>query len=386
MTTQVSLVGKEIHLTIEKMVVGGAAMGRFEGLVVFVEDAAPGDELIVLITEHKKNLAYGSLKKIIKASDQRITPPCVHAGTCGGCSWQHLNSQSQLQQKQQLVASALRPLFSVQSIEVETIMPSPQHLYYRNRVQMTYDGQKFNFFAKRSHNLVPIQECLIAEKPINQFLKSPMKKSLRSGIRYELRVSPTEDTKVDCTEVGEDASEIGFSQVNRFQNDQLISESLELLEGASNSCLFELYAGSGNFTFPIFNKLNFKEIIAVEGSQKLVKAAHQRIQSENISPKKLNFFQSDVELFLKTKWPQGHDVVFMDPPRTGATESVMKTLALSKPRQIVYLSCHPVTLNRDLLWLLKYEPRYKLNSIQPFEMFPQTEHVETLVSLTLTEN
>ena len=386
MSTHVSLVGKEIKLTIEKMVVGGAAMGRFEGLVVFVDDGAPGDELLVSITEHKKNLAYGSIKKILKSTEDRITPPCVHAGTCGGCSWQHLSSKSQLEQKQQLLESALRPVFSQQKIDILPIIPSPETFHYRNRVQMTFNGQKFNFFARRSHNLIPVQECLIAEKPINQFLRSPMKKSLKAGVRYELRLNNSTEPSVECLEVGEDSSEVGFSQVNRFQNTQLIDTSLKLLNSSADSSLFELYAGAGNFTFPIFKNHNFKEILAVEGSQKLVKIAHQKIQTDNISPKKLNFFQSDVELFLKTRWPQKNDVVFMDPPRIGASELVMKTLALSKPRQIVYLSCHPVTLNRDLQWLLKYEPRYKLNFIQPFEMFPQTDHVETLVSLTLTES
>jgi 23S rRNA (uracil1939-C5)-methyltransferase len=386
MSTQTSLVGKEINLTIEKMVIGGAAMGRTNGLVVFVDDAAPGDELLVTITEHKKNLAYGSIKEILRASDQRIKPPCPHAGQCGGCSWQHLSAQAQIEQKQQLVESALRPLFSQQKIDLNKIIPSPEAFNYRNRIQMTFDGQKFNFFAKRSHNLIPVQECIIAEKPINQFLRSPMKKSLKSKTRYEIRLTDSENPVIECLEAGEEASEIGFSQVNRFQNKQLIDESLKLLASSNDSLLFELYAGAGNFTFPIFKNHNFKEILAVEGSQKLVQLAHKKIQTNNISPKKLNFFQSDVESFLKNRWPGKNDVIFMDPPRIGATEFIMKTLAHSKPRQIVYLSCHPVTLNRDLLWLLKYEPRYKLNSIQPFEMFPQTDHVETLVSLTLTES
>lgn len=385
MSTQTSLVGNEITLTIEKMVVGGAAMGRFEGLVVFVDDGAPGDELLVTVTEHKKNLAYGKIKKILQPSNQRITPPCIHAGLCGGCSWQHLNAESQLDQKQQLVESALRPLLKIQQIKVNQILPSPETFHYRNRVQMTYDGKNFNFFAKRSHNLIPVQECLIAEEPINQFLKSPKKTSIKTKARYEIRMSNSENQSVECIEAGEDSIELGFSQVNRFQNNQLIEQSIKQLQSSSESRLFELYAGSGNFTFPFYNSHNFKEILAVEGSQKLVQMAHKKIQADNISPKKLNFFQSDVELFLKSQWPIHEDVVFMDPPRVGSSEFIMKTLALSKPRQIVYLSCHPVTLNRDLIWLLNHEPRYKLNSIQPFEMFPQTDHVETLVSLTLTE-
>jgi len=381
-----SLVGEKISIQIEKMVVGGQALARHEGLVVFVDDAAPGDRLTVEITEHKKNLAYAQIISLDTASHLRVQPACLHYGTCGGCSWQHLDSSTQLDQKQKIVESSLRSLIATQLVQVLPIIKSSVSFNYRNRVQMTFDGKDLCFFGRRSQNLIPIQQCELAEKPINDFIKSGKKKNLKAKQRYEIRISETHPDYAESFLVAEDSAHSNFSQVNRFQNQDLIDSAIKALKSDSQTRLFELYAGSGNFSFPFHKSLNFKEIIAVEGSQKLVSLAHQKILSENISAKKLNFFVGDVESFLNVSWPTGHDVVFLDPPRIGSTEATMRILALSKPRQIVYLSCHPVTLARDLQWLIQYQPRYKIEFIQPFEMFPQTEHVETLVSLTLTDN
>ncbi len=380
-----SLVGEKISIQIEKMVVGGQALARHEGLVVFVDDAAPGDKLTVQITEHKKNLAYAQVVSLDEESQLRTKPVCTHYGTCGGCSWQHLDASTQLDQKQKIVESSLRAFIASQAIQVLPIIKSSVSFNYRNRVQMTYDGKDLCFFGRRSQNLIPIKQCELAEKPINDFIQSGKKKNLKPQQRYEIRISETNPDYAESFLVSEDTAHSNFSQVNRFQNQDLIDSAIKALKSSAQSRLFELYAGSGNFTFPFFKNLNFKEIIAVEGSQKLVSLAHQKILTENISAKKLNFFVGDVESFLNVSWPTSDDVVFMDPPRIGSTEATMKILALSKPRQIVYLSCHPVTLARDLQWLMQHQPRYKIDFIQPFEMFPQTEHVETLVSLTLTD-
>lgn len=381
-----SLVGEKISIQIEKMVVGGQALARHEGLVVFVDDAAPGDQLTVQITEHKKNLAYAQVLSLDSSSQLRAKPVCTHYGICGGCSWQHLNSVTQLDQKQKIVESSLRALLAEQSIQLLPIIKSPVSFNYRNRVQMTFDGKDLCFYGRRSQNLIPIHQCELAEKPINDFIQSGKKKNFKPQQRYEIRISETNPDYAESFLVSEDTTQSNFSQVNRFQNQDLIDSAIKALKSDSQSRLFELYAGSGNFTFPFYKNLNFKEIIAVEGSQKLVSLAHHKIQAENISAKKLNFFVGDVEGFLNVSWPKSDDVVFLDPPRIGSSETTMKILAISKPRQIVYLSCHPVTLARDLQWLMQYQPRYKIEFIQPFEMFPQTEHVETLVSLTLTDN
>ncbi len=379
-----SLVGTQIQLRIEKMVVGGAGLGRVDGLVVFVDYAAPGDTLLVEITEHKKNLAYAKIIKILVPSKHRTSPPCQHFGVCGGCVWQHLSPAEQLSQKESILKDSLKDLEKLATFQIRPIIPSPQHYHYRNRVQMIFDGAHLNFRVRRSHELVPIQFCHLVEPPLANVIANPPRKSLQHHVRWDLRITPESQTP-QLTALDEEVEVVGFSQVNRFQNEELIQTVLQSVSNNPDGDLFELYAGSGNFTFPLFESFRFRHIWAVEGSPALVKSAHDVLRSRNISSRKVSFHLSDVGQFLKSKWPEPQDTVFLDPPRVGADEFVIKTIALSRPQSIIYLSCHPVTLARDLKRLLTYTPQYRIDFIQPFEMFPQTDHLETLVSLSLTQ-
>ncbi|MFN8791782.1 MAG: class I SAM-dependent RNA methyltransferase [Bdellovibrionales bacterium] len=379
-----SLVGSQVQVQIEKMTVGGAGLARHDGLVIFVDFAAPGDELLIEIIEHKKNLAYGRLLKVVKPGPSRVSPPCPHFGTCGGCSWQHLDQPEQLRQKELLLRDSLKGLRLSSKTEFFPIVPSPRSYQYRNRVQMTFQGERLAFRAKRSHDLVPIRECHLVESPLQEMIQNPPAKTLKPSTRYDLRI-PQEGAKPQLTALSDETEIVGFSQVNRFQNEDLIAAVLKAFEGSAPADLYEFYAGSGNFTFPLVERFKFSHVWAVEASPALVKLAHQQIQEKNLSSKRISFHLADVSAFLKRQWPRREDAVFLDPPRIGADEFVMKTLAQARPHKIVYLSCHPVTLARDLQRLLNLAPEYQVERVQPFEMFPQTDHLETLVSLSLTQ-
>lgn len=374
------MIGEKVELRIEKMAVGGAGLGRHNGLVIFVDYSAPGDLLLVEITEKKKNLSFGKIIKILEAGPGRVQAPCTYFGNCGGCSWQHLSRDTQLQQKQLLVQDALKEIFKIQEFELRPILPSPCDFHYRNRVQVTAFNNQWHFRKKHSHDFIHVKDCLLLEEPLRETFKQPQKK-LKENTRYDLRLD--DNLQVLTTALDENVELVGFSQINRFQNQELINHVLASLPKTHDGDLFELYAGSGNFTFPLLHQKAFHHIWAVEGSPVLVKKAHATIQKQNISSKRLSFHLGDVGHFLKMRWPNSNDMVFLDPPRMGADEFVIKTLAHSGPRQIVYLSCHPVTLNRDLKRLLSEEKSYRILFVQPFEMFPQTDHVETLVSITL---
>ncbi len=374
------MVGEQVQLRIEKMAVGGAGLARHNGLVIFVDYAAPGDLLLAEIIEEKKNVSFAKIVKVLEPGPNRVKPPCPYFGECGGCSWQHLAPVEQLRQKHLLVEDSLKEIQKIQPFEIRPMLPSSEHYYYRNRIQVTALNGNWHFRKKHSHDFVQIQDCLIAEEPIRQVLQNPPQ-NLKNNVRYDLRLS--EDSKVTTTALDEDVELVGFSQVNRYQNQEIMEHVLASLPKSSDADLYEFYAGAGNFTFPIVGQKSYSHVWAVEASPVLVKKAQEQIQKQNISTKKLSFHLGDVGQFLKTRWPKTNDVVFLDPPRIGTDESVIKTLALSRPRQIVYLSCHPVTLNRDLKRLLSFEKSYKIQFVQPFEMFPQTDHVETLVSVTL---
>ncbi len=362
------------------MTVGGAGIGRHNGLVVFVDYSAPGDTLLVEITEKKKNFSSAKIIKILDPSPSRVKPPCPYFEKCGGCSWQHLSRKEQLYQKQILVEDSLRGLSKTHEFSISPIIPSPQEYHYRNRIQVTAVDGTWNFRRRHSHDFISIQDCLLVEEPLRTALRAPPPQTSQAT-RYDLRL--TEDLKTVITPLDNQVELVGFSQVNRFQNTQLIDEVLSSLVPRPDGNFFELYAGGGNFTFPLLENKNFSHIWAVEASPLLVHQAHQEIQRKNISPKKLSFHLGDVGGFLSSRWPYKNDSVFLDPPRVGASPSVIQTLGLSRPSQILYLSCHPVTLGRDLKQLLQLTPQYKIDFVKPFEMFPQTDHVETLVSLSL---
>ncbi len=362
------------------MTVGGAALARHNGLVVFVDYGAPGDLLQIELIEEKKNLAFARLLRIIEPGPGRIVPSCSHFGVCGGCSWQHLSAKTQLEQKRLILQDALKEIQKIQKFEIPAITPSPRPYFYRNRVQMTGDRGRWAFKKRHSSETVAIENCELVEEPLQREIRKPSIK-VKDRVRYDLRLS--EDEQVLITALDDEVELVGFSQVNRFQNPELIEAVLKEIPDAIDGDIFELYAGSGNFTFPLFDRKRCRHLWAVEASPLLAQKAYQVIQSRHLSSKKLSFHLGAVEDFVKSIWPRRSDIVFLDPPRTGADDFTIRTLARSQSRQILYLSCHPVTLARDLQRLLKTEPRYQIRSLQAFEMFPQTDHVETLVSLVL---
>jgi 23S rRNA (uracil1939-C5)-methyltransferase len=368
------------QVKIEKLAVGGYGVARHEGLVVFVPYSVPGDEVIVEITEKKSNHAFAEIKEFVTKSPERIEPPCQYYQSCGGCNWQHIQSEAQLRYKEDLVRENLRK-FLGEDISVNKIIPSPQPWRYRNRVQLSSAEGRLGFKKRKSHSVVDIEDCLIIEEPLGKALSRVRTSLGPTERRIELFLTPKNDVKWETMENLEDA--MGFSQVNRFQNEDLISKVLEWSPASAKSIL-ELYAGSGNFTWPLAGKFSDSEIVAVELNSKLVGRA---AENKKTFPK-VQFINSDVESFLK-RWPvTKHELVFMDPPRQGANPFIMKSLAAAGVPHILYLSCHPVSLARDLSDFMKAAKKsrksYKITQVQPFEMFPHTDHVETLVSINLS--
>ena len=372
-----SLLGQTIPLKIEKLAVGGDGLGRYNGMVIFVPFTAPGDEILVQITEQKKNHAFGTLKEIVLPSVERSKPPCPYYFNCGGCNWQHIEAKAQLKHKELLVAENLKKFLRF-DIPVLPIIPSPKNWRYRNRIQLSSQGPLLGFRKRNSHQVIDIKDCLIAEEVLMNSLPLIRKNMDNSSQRIELFL--TEDGMPHWEKVAQTGEGVGFSQVNRFQNEDLIRTVLEWV-AASPQSILELYAGSGNFTWPIAKKFPKAFYTAVELSDLLVARAQKRKETFP----SVQFLASDVEAYLKRSAVQKYDLVFLDPPRQGTSPYVMESLAASKPSQILYLSCHPVSLVRDLSVFLKacekQAVKYQIARVQPFEMFPHTDHVETLVEL-----
>ena len=371
-----------ITVKIEKLAIGGAGIARHDGLVIFVPLAAPEDELLVEITTAKKNFAEAKIIDILKPGPSRRTPPCPVANVCGGCNWQHLSEEEQRTQKNALVLETLKKFNPDLNFEYLPLKPSPRTLRYRNRIQPKFHNGRFGFFARNSHDIVEIDDCLITEevltKKFSEVREWAEAKKSRDLQRLEMYISENEEVRYGLITDEDDG--IGFSQVNRFQNEDLLATSLEWAGDVQYPQVFDLYAGSGNFTFPLLQKYKSAQVTAVELNPKLVERG--RAQSKD---KRLRYFLSDVESYMRRAPIGQQDLVVLDPPRAGASEYIMRALAAAGPQKIIYISCHPVSLARDLKWFFAWSQKlgrkYRLSRVQAFEMFPQTDHVETIAEL-----
>ena len=379
---QAPLLGSRLRLHIEKLAIGGNGVARHEGLVVFVPGAAPDEEVLAEVTLAKKNFLEAKILEIIKPSPFRRTPPCPVANICGGCNWQHLEESAQLSQKELLVKEALQKFNRDLSFEYLPIQKSPRSLRYRNRIQPKFYRGKFGFFARGSHSIVEVSDCPITEEILTarftELKDWAAQKNSRDLLKLELYLSDQNEVRYGLITDEDDG--VGFSQVNRFQNPQLLQTSLEWAGEVRYRQVHELYAGAGNFSFPLTEKYRNTVITAVELNPKLV----ARGRKQNISPS-LTFVESDVESYIKKAQIHSEDLVFLDPPRAGANQEIMEKLALSGPKKIIYISCHPVSLARDLAWFFakcrEVGKTASLARVQTFEMFPQTDHVETIAEL-----
>lgn len=377
---QAPLLGSKLRVKIEKLAVGGAGVARHEGLVIFIQQAAPHDELLVEITLQKKNFAEAKILEIISPGPDRRLAPCPVANRCGGCNWQHITEAEQRKQKQTIVQDTLNKFIPGVEFECFPLRPSPQSFRYRNRIQPKIGKGHFGFYERESHRIVEISDCLITEEALAKEIPKVREWALGQRQEGRLEMYLTIENEVHYGFVDSDDEGIGFSQVNRFQNRELIQTVLDWADGAKYSHIYDLYAGSGNFTLPLYKHFE-TAMTAVELSQKLVKRGREAsIHSQ------IHFVESDVEKWLRSAKIVSTDLVLLDPPRAGCSEDTMRSLAQSPPKKLIYISCHPVSLARDLKWLAEWSakletPALRLKRVQAFEMFPQTDHVETIALL-----
>lgn len=374
-----------IELEIEKMSLGGDGIAKLNGIVYFISGASPKDLVLAQITESKKNLKRGFVVKVIKAGPSRIQAPCPVYDRCGGCNWQHIDYSEQLTQKQLIIKEQLRSVINEQTKFLE-ISPSPQPMRYRNRIQLKFNNGSLGFFARKSHQIVDINDCLICEEPLANKI-SELKKQFVAGKetsldKIEIKLVNTDHQIKVETVIGKALQEAtGFSQVNRFQNEKMVARVLEIIEASTAKEVYDLYAGAGNFTFPILTKNQNLKLVSVEMSELLVQEAHQKIKSLNLSTQKIRYLLSDVDTFLTRTVMSDNSIVIIDPPRVGCAPTVIDKLAKQSCQKIIYISCNPSTLARDLQKLCQQSP-WQVRTVQVFDMFPQTDHIETLVELT----
>ena len=366
------------------MAFGGEGVGRSaEGKVVFVPGAAPGDKLRIRVLADHGRYERAEIVEILEKSTFRVDPPCSVFGTCGGCQWQYLRYETQLKMKEDILRDALQRVGRVPQPNVLPMIPAENPWHYRHRIQLKVDSEKqIGFYALKSHQVIPFEECLIADQRLNEKLIQIRQSPKLSELPFELAV--TEAGLVEKWE-GEEGP---FSQVNPEQNKSLIRTVLEMAFGKAElaftqkKTVVELYAGSGNFTFPLSERVG--QIFAVESSHRAVRRGEEETLRRRIE--NIHWIPGDAEWGLKKIYrmvKEGKlavDLLVLDPPRHGARK-ILDLVPLIRPRQIVYVSCDPMTLSRDLEFLCRRH--YRLECVQPVDMFPQTYHIESVAQLIL---
>lgn len=368
--------GQKIILQISDIAFGGEGVARIEEFVVFVPFVLIGEEVEAEVTEVKKNFARAKLTQVLKPSPQRVEAPCSYFANCGGCQYQHIAYEEQLRIKHKQIADLFERIGKISRDIIAPVVPCPQPYGYRNRImirsQWNKPEQKLNIgFVRWDCGLVEdITECKIAEPALNEQIKhvraNPPPKG---GIKVVLRIPP------ENWEVPRDS----FFQNNFFLLPELVNTARDFLKRGGARHLVDLYCGVGFFGIELADVVD--SFVGVEYDQMAIKAArrnlelHQRDNGEFISAN----VEEVVPALLK-RFSRDSTSVLLDPPRKGCPKDLLELLRRERPSQVIYVSCHPATMARDLN-VLCADGVFKLAQVVPLDMFPQTQHVECVAEL-----
>jgi 23S rRNA (uracil1939-C5)-methyltransferase len=345
-----------VELEITDVAFGGAGVARHEGKVCFVPFTAPGDRVRARLLRDRGKFANGEVVEILTPSPDRVAPRCPYFMRCGGCAYQHIAYERQLALKQQQVAQTLRRVGRLADVPMHPIVPSPVHYEYRNRIRVHVESGRAGFFAHGSHELIPIERCAISQARVNDELASLRKRALADG---------------DYTLVAGDRGEF-FEQTN----DAVAAELLALVGRTirrSQQRLIDAYCGAGFFAHALAP--HFEEVVGIEENEYAVAQARRRAGPNE------RHIAGDVGAHLGDLLATGDPArtsVILDPPATGIPPRVLDLLIAAAPSEILHVSCNPATLARDLAILTG---RFRLVSVTPLDMFPQTAEIEVLAVL-----
>jgi 23S rRNA (uracil1939-C5)-methyltransferase len=362
-----------VDLKIEDIAFGGNGVAREQGKAVFVPYTIEGELVSAEIVREKKQFAEADLIDVKQSSPNRIAPQCPYFGRCGGCAYQHMDYEHQLAIKWRQVRNALQRIGKLKDVPMRPIIPSPLGYAYRNRITVHAQDGVIGFFRRDSHRLIDIECCPISREQVNRALAELREqKHVRDG-HYTLR-NPY-DPRV-------------FSQVNDEVAHTLRNLIVDLVP-PNHGLLIDAYCGAGFFAKALLDK--FDRVIGIDWDRFAIAAAKQ-----NASDKEM-YIAGDVEGELEklgavhlNRPARGNDTVtgrlrsiaptavIVDPPATGLTEEVRKTIIDLAPETLVYVSCNPPTLARDLKDL---HEKFAIESITPLDMFPQTAEIEVLAHL-----
>ncbi len=371
--------GSKLTVKIHDIAFGGEGVARHEDFVIFVPFVLVGEEVEIEITEVKKNFARARLLKNISTSPQRVTPLCSYFGDCGGCQYQHIAYETQLAMKHKQIVDLFERVGGFSGTVIHPVVPCPQPYGYRNRImvrsQWNKPEQKLNIGYLRHDNrlVIDVKECKIAEPALNEQLAQVWKNPPpRGGLKVVLRIMPE----------GWQLPPDSFFQNNFFLLPKLVETARDIFRSGGSKFLIDAYCGVGFFGIELADLT--EKFVGVEIDMPAIKAAKKNAAAKNISNGE--FITGATEAFLPdllNRFDATKTTVLLDPPRTGCPPASLELLRQVKPAQIIYVSCHPATLARDLQ-ILCSDGVFTLAKVVPLDMFPQTQHVECVTELKLS--
>jgi tRNA/tmRNA/rRNA uracil-C5-methylase (TrmA/RlmC/RlmD family) len=349
--------------------------------VVFVPFVITGETVEVEVTEVKKNFARAKLLRVVSPSPERITPECRYFGACGGCQYQHLAYPLQLRIKHKQISDLFERVGKISPEKIQPVLPCPSPYGYRNRIMIRsqWNGPakklEIGYIRADNHFVEDIEECKIAEPALNEQIRQVRANPPpKGGIKVVLRVQP------ENWEVPRDS----FFQNNFFLLPPLVETVRNFLQTGGARHLIDLYCGVGFFGIEAADTVD--SFVGVEYDQLAIQAAQKNLAARNINNGEFIAAQAeDVLPGLLKKHPAEKTAVLLDPPRKGCWPGLLKLLRETKPAQLIYVSCHPATMARDLN-ILCSDGVFELTHVQPLDMFPQTQHVECVANLRATTN
>jgi 23S rRNA (uracil1939-C5)-methyltransferase len=451
--------GTFIELTIDRIAYGGSGVARHDGLVIFVRGAIPGDRIMAQVSRRKKAYAEARIIELLDPSPDRIVAPCPYSGQCGGCQWQHVRYERQLEYKKEHVRDALARIGAVSGVPVHDPVPSEKIFAYRNKMEFSFADQQWFLPEKKGddkaivlglhvpgtfYKVIDVETCLLQEERGNEILRYVKTHAKESGlpayglkthkgfwrfltlrhssgfhewmvniITFDERRAILEPlaqaitstygdvktvvnnitTRRAAVAVGEkeivlsgrgiiqdrlgpyvfQVSANSFFQTNSSAAVKLYQQVSEYAELKGSEIVLDLYSGTG--TIPVFLAKSSKQVIAMEISTTAVQDGERNCGANGIE--NCRFVLGDIGKSLASLNTRP-DVLVIDPPRAGMHQDVLARVMELSAERIVYVSCNPATLARDLE---EMSQDYEVIEVQPVDMFPHTFHIEAVAKL-----
>jgi 23S rRNA (uracil1939-C5)-methyltransferase len=424
------------EVVIDKLVHGGSGLARLEdGQSVFVPRVLPGERVRIRIKKRRKGVCEAELIEVLTPSPDRISPPCEGEQQCTGATWPHISYPAQLRFKQEILADTLLRIGGIKPKISLQILPSPRTSHYRLRTQFNVRAkagkQRIGFFRQGSYDLVEVENAFLIDPLIDKVLKAVRALVDRLPALREIHINATLSHEAHLLLLGENdampplddffaelkqrapevigitvfggrkklyslgknqltlevesltllATEGNFYQVNWEQNHNMVKTVLDFAGLTGTETVLDLYCGIGNFSLPLAKKA--KSLIGIESGYSAIEDAKANAARNNIT--NAEFIADDLQKGLKTliQRKMRADVIVLDPPRAGATLKTLERALAFVPQKIIYVSCNPSTLARDLKFFHLFG--FRLERLQPVDMFPYTYHIECVAEMVREE-